>query len=142
MCQSMPKEVVSGLDDLLKKFDALADVGKAAKLETAAKAGGLPIINAAVQFAPKLSTNLARSIHQETIESSDNHVRTEIGPGGDASAYAARQEFGYSDTDALGRTYNQPAHPYMRPAYDTKRDEAVSEVKDVLLMFINQAAGS
>lgn len=31
--------------------------------------------------------------------------------------YARRIELGFSGTDSLGRTYNQPAYPYFGPAY-------------------------
>lgn len=46
--------------------------------------------------------------------------------------YAARIEFGFTGPDSLGRVYNQPAQPYLRPAFDTKRTAAVNEIGRVL----------
>jgi len=40
--------------------------------------------------------------------------------------YAARIEYGYSGTDSRGRTYHQPAQPYLRPALAHK-----TEIKEI-----------
>lgn len=42
--------------------------------------------------------------------------------------YARRIEYGFSGTDSLGRHYNQPAHPYLRPAFDEKAAAVVKAV--------------
>lgn len=44
--------------------------------------------------------------------------------------YARRIEFGFMGTDRLGRTYHQAAQPFMRPAFDTKKEEAAQMIKD------------
>jgi HK97 gp10 family phage protein len=37
--------------------------------------------------------------------------------------YANRIEFGFIGVDSLGRTYNQAAQPYMRPAWDENQGQ-------------------
>jgi HK97 gp10 family phage protein len=130
------KGTITGDKALLAKFKALSKAVQADALENAAKAGILPIQNEAIILAPKDTTTLARSIHTETIKA--NNTYAEVVTGTDVE-YAARQEFGFSGADALGRVYNQAAHPYMRPAYDTKRGEALSETQAALRDIIMSA---
>lgn len=40
---------------------------------------------------------------------------------GSAVVYARRIELGFTGTDSLGRFYNQPPFPYLRPALDAGR---------------------
>lgn len=40
---------------------------------------------------------------------------------GSAVVYARRIELGFTGTDSLGRFYNQPAYPYLRPALSAGR---------------------
>lgn len=136
----MAKKVVTVTGDkaLHDAFMRLKNVGKKQALLTAAKAGILPIQNEAAENAPYKSGNLKRSIHTEEVEVADNHVLVATGTDVD---YAARLEYGFNDTDALGRTYHQPAQPYMRPAYDTKRAEAISEVTAVLTLLVIKEVG-
>lgn len=123
--------------ELIAKFKALDKAVQGSALENAATAGILPIQNEAIRGAPYESGNLSRSIHTETIERSTHY--TEVATGTDVE-YAARQEFGFSDTDSIGRTFNQPANPYMRPAYDTQKRAAENETKEALADLINAAA--
>lgn len=46
--------------------------------------------------------------------------------------YAKRIEFGFTGTDSLGRYYNQPPHPYLRPAYEEQRLQALEKTADLL----------
>lgn len=126
-----------GERELLAKLQQLDRAAQGSALENAATAGILPIQNEAIRLAPYESGNLSRSIHTETVEKSSHYVETATGTDVE---YAARQEFGFSDTDSLGREYNQPAHPYMRPAYDTKHKEAENETKNALIDLILAAA--
>lgn len=41
---------------------------------------------------------------------------------GSIVVYAARVEFGFSGADSLGRNYNQPAKPYLRPILNHKKE--------------------
>jgi HK97 gp10 family phage protein len=133
------KVTIKGDKELLAKFKAL---GKAAQGETlvhAATAGILPIQNEAISTVVKDTGNLARSIHTETLESSNTYA--EVATGTDV-AYGARIEFGFMQADSLGRHYNQAAQPYLRPAHDNKSGEAIKETQAALLDLINAIAGS
>jgi HK97 gp10 family phage protein len=125
-----------GEKQLLAKFQQLNKAVQSATLERAATAGILPIQNEAIQLVAKDTGTLSRSIHTETIEKSDTYV--EVATGTDVE-YALRIEFGYMQADALGRHYNQPAQPYMRPAYDTKRKAAENDTKAALADLIEAA---
>ena len=46
--------------------------------------------------------------------------------------YAARLEFGFRDTDSLGRRYNQAPRPYLRPAFDKSKKEVEKILGDVI----------
>lgn len=127
---------VKGDKELKAAFKQLKAAARGPALMTAAKAGILPIQNEAVENAPYLSGTLKRSIHTEEVEQSDHSAMVTTGTDLD---YAARQEFGFNDTDTLGRTYHQSARPYMRPAYDNKRSEAINEVQDALRDIILSA---
>lgn len=120
---------ISGDRELVATFKRLSAAARGDKLEQAATAGILPIQNEATRLAKWKSGNLRRSIHTETLKKSANAV--EVGTGTDVD-YAQRIEYGFMDTDSLGRTYNQEAQPYMRPAYDTKQGEAIQETENAL----------
>lgn len=70
--------------------------------------------NAARQRAPYKTGTLRRSI--EVIEQGPRQVAV-----GSRQPYAARIEFGFAGRDRLGRLYNQPAKPYLRPAIEETR---------------------
>lgn len=126
----------TGDKELIAKFKRLNAVVRGDTLERAATAGILPIQNEAIRLAPYKEGNLKRSIHTETTEKRATFV--EVTTGTDVE-YAARQEFGFHGADALGRHYNQEAHPYLRPAYDTKKHEAERETQEALKDLINTA---
>lgn len=88
-------------------------------------------------IVPVDTGHLRDSIHQELIESTDTRaviavtpVYEEPNPWGIEPPYARRIEFGFTGTDAPGRHYHQSPQPYMRPAFDTKQDEARQAIKD------------
>jgi len=120
---------VKGEKELLKKFKQLDEGVKGRVLEAAVLSGALIIQNDAIRRVPKVSHTLERSIHTEITESSNDRVVAEIGTD---VVYAARVEFGYTDTDKLGRSYHQPAKPYLRPAFDENQNKARDEIIDAL----------
>ena len=74
---------------------------------------------------------LQGSIHTEMLSADQNRATAGVGP--DASVpYAARLEFGFVGVDSLGRHYNQPPYPYMRPAFDAKSTESTDIIKSSL----------
>lgn len=75
---------------------------------------GMETANAARQRAPYKTGTLRRSI--EVIELGPRQVAV-----GSRQPYAARIEFGFAGRDSLGRLYNQPAKPYLRPAIEETR---------------------
>lgn len=126
-----------GEKELLAKFQALSKAAQGQTLVRAATAGILPIQNEAIVLVAKDEGDLSRSIHTETLESSNTYAETATGTD---KEYAKRIEFGFMKADSLGRHYNQPAQPYMRPAFDTKKQAAENETKAALVDLINAAA--
>jgi HK97 gp10 family phage protein len=124
----MARETVTikNLPEFRRVMMALKAAPSGNALVSIAKAGILPIQNAAIENAPYRSGTLRRSIHTEVLRSGATSAF--VATGTDVP-YARRLEFGFQDTDALGRRYNQAARPYMRPAYDTRRGEAIAEVE-------------
>lgn len=128
---------IKGDKELLTKLTRLGHAAQGQTLVRAATAGILPIQNEAIVLVAKDTLTLARSIHTETIKASQSYA--EVSTGTDVE-YAARIEFGFMQADSLGRHYNQPAQPYMRPAFDTKKTAAENETKAVLRDLINAVA--
>lgn len=110
---------IRGDGELVAKLRALAGKATAAQVRAALMAGALPIQTAAVQRAPVLTGTLRRSIHTETAETSEGVV-ARIGTNVE---YAIHQEFG---------TSRMSGQPYLRPAYDEKKGEALREMAAAL----------
>lgn len=127
---------ITGDKELIAKFQALGKAAQGWNLAKAAKAGILPIQNEAIVLVAKDTGTLARSIH--SVITKHSHTYAEVACGTNV-AYAARIEFGFMQADKLGRHYNQPAQPYMRPAFDTKKKAAENETKAALLDLLNGA---
>jgi phage gpG-like protein len=67
------------------------------------------------------------------LQGSINYVVTEDeGRIGTNVEYARRIEYGFKDTDKLGRKYNQPAKPYLTPALDNNRAEILRRMGEIL----------
>lgn len=88
-------DVVIGIDELNKKFDALSDAVKEQSLAGAVNAGGLVILNAVKANIQKnglmRTRTLSRSVHAETTERSAEKATVEVGTN---LEYAAIHEFG------------------------------------------------
>lgn len=122
-------------DEVLRKFKALEQPGKSRLLKAAGMAGALPIFNEAQQLAAVKTGTLKRSIHIEVILLSDDRIRITIGTN---LVYAARVEFGFMVADSRGRKYNLPPKPYLRPAFDGKKELAKREITLALVDGIYQ----
>lgn len=70
--------------------------------------------NEARRRAPYKTGTLRRSIEVKEMGPRQVAVCSEL-------PYAARIEFGFAGRDSLGRLYNQPAKPYLRPAIEETR---------------------
>lgn len=123
---------VKGLKELQAKFKKLErEAPKVA--ERAGLAGGLIIQELAVMKVPKVSGTLSRSITVR-VASTNSRITVRIGTN---LEYARRIEFGFNDTDSLGRRFNQPAQPYLRPAFDQGKAKALAEIRAALIAQLN-----
>jgi HK97 gp10 family phage protein len=141
-----------GLDDLFKDLDRLSDAVAEKGLIDAGRAGALLIQNEAKVLVRRRSGTLSRSIHNEVAESGPRRAVIHIGTD---LIYAAIHEFGGTIKPKRGkflRFKNQAgeyvftkqvtirAHPYMRPAFDTKRAAAIAEIRAALKTLVEKAA--
>ena len=124
---------ITGGKELLAALENLATVGKGVKLIEAVNAGLLVIQNEAQAQTPYLTGTLRRSIHLGEGKTGATNAYNTTGTD---VAYAARIEYGFDATDSLGRSYHQSAQPYLRPAFDGKKDEATGTVADMIRELI------
>lgn len=148
---------LTGNKRLRQQFDALEQMVRGAILKDAAVAGALLIANEAKELAPYDRGNLRRSIHvggeggggglegdttgtdiggQEIDEKS---VEVKVGTNVE---YARRLELGFYGADKLGRVYNQPPRPYLRPALQSQKDAAVKEAGAAAVQLMRKAVAS
>ena len=110
---------VRGDDELVRKLLRLRQKATPAQARAALMAGGLVIQTAAVPKARVRTGTLRRSIHTETAETTSGAV-ARVGTNVE---YAAAQEFG---------TSRMSGQPYLRPAFDEKRNAALQEMARVM----------
>lgn len=145
---------LTGDKELLRQFQRLERVAQGQVLKRALVSGALLIVNQAKVNAPYLTGNLRRSLHVggegglgglEGDTTGTDIGGQEIGSDyaevsvGTNVAYAARREFGFAGTDSLGRTYNDPATPYLRPAIESEKGAAQREIADAANALIRAA---
>ena len=146
---------IKGVRKLRQKLKKLGEVGGRQAREVAVKAGLLVIENQAKQNVHKQTSTLARSISSE-IESKGE---TTIGRTGTNLEYAAMEEFGTAGLPGgVLKPKNAPylvfeldgkliqtkevkkeAHPYLRPAFDRKKNKAVLEIRRALREVLQKA---
>jgi Bacteriophage HK97-gp10, putative tail-component len=95
-------------------------------------AGAQLFESAAKENAPVLTGRLRDGIHTEVMTDEPTLQQLMVTPVVEAAnkegfdpPYARRIEEGFVGVDSLGRHYNQAAEPYMRPAYDNEKDNAL-----------------
>ena len=140
---------IKGMSELLAKLNALGDMKGQVMLD-ATVAGGLEINNEAKVKAPHKTGTLKRSIHigSQTGKSAPDFTPNDVAGtysdvGGQEVSnekvsiligtnliYAAPQEFGTST--------GVPAHPYLRPAVNSKTNECFRTIGDALKVMIDQ----
>lgn len=123
----MFKIKVEGVKELQAKFDgierelekALADAVSQAAIvvEREAKANSERGGNS---FPHRITGNLMNSIKELRQISQPGRVESQIGT---AVEYGPRLEYGFMDTDRLGRRFNQRPRPFLRPALDENEAE-------------------
>ena len=115
--------------------DAVQLLESPAEQTAALSAGALLILNDAVTRAPYLTGNLRRSGRLD--ERTQGEVAVVF--GGPGAPYARRIELGFSGQDSLGRRYNQPARPYLRPAFDAQQRAALGEIAHATQQLLRRA---
>ncbi len=111
---------LKGLDALVQRIERLEAGLQEQALGAALYTGALIVEADAKVRVPKVTGTLARSIHTE--------VRGATAVVGTNVVYARRIEYGFVGLDSLGRRYNQPPQPYLRPALATNRDAVLATV--------------
>lgn len=151
----MPAQVTAEIVNLSEFQGQLKRIGKAAGEQTlvdAVTAALLLVQNSAKEKAPKLTRTLSRSIHIEITESSPTHAEGAVGTN---VVYGPIQEFGgvvtpkkakalhwvskQTGEDVFAQRVVIPPHPYLRPAWDEKRNAMIETVKRVITNAIKAA---
>lgn len=141
---------ISGNDVIVRRLLRLRDEIRGPGLDAAAVAGAMPIQNHAKLKAPALTGNLRRSIHTELIARGQAMVGTNL-------VYAKQVEYGGTILPRVARAlafrtrdgrmvfarrvYQRP-RPYMRPAFDEKREDAVRATGVAIADVVMKAAKS
>lgn len=150
---------VVGLEETRRAFQRLSGKMRGQTLLAGVVAGGWKIVNRAkdrlIANKSYITGTLHRSIHVgghtelspdfsasegysdiEGEEISADRAQVEAGTN---LVYAPRVEYGFSGADSLGRVYNQPAKPYLRPAFDEGQEEVEKEVDRIVGKLIDEA---
>lgn len=151
------KVTVLGAKEAADAFERLPDTIAAQNLEDAAVSGARLIVNKAKINVKKKTGTAFRSIHigghtDKTPEFDPSEPYSDIGgvevsrervkvEAGTNIIYGPRLEFGFTGVDSLGRKYNQPAYPFLGPAYDSEKDAVVKEIGDALDILIAKDMG-
>lgn len=141
---------LTGDKQLERQFTAMSDAMRGQTLKRALIAGALLIANEAKRLAPYETGNLRRSIHVGGEGVEGNTTGSDIGGQevgrdyaevsvGTNVEYARRRELGFMGTDSLGRTYHDPATPYLRPAVESQKGAVQQEIADAARDLIRAA---
>lgn len=129
---------VKGIDVLTLRTKKLVSAARQGLKDSVPEAAQLFVAEAQA-LVPVVTGRLRDAIHQEPSVDEPNRQVAIVAPCVPASnqvgfdpPYARRVEFGFVGRDSLGRQYDQPAQPYMRPAFDTRKDEARKTIEDGL----------
>lgn len=110
---------IDGLDRILRKLDRMAPAVEREIKAGALQKGGEIFADEARDLAPVRTGNLRSHIEvSELVKDEKGHDAVLIGPTNEAF-YGIFDEFGTEDT---------PAEPFMRPAYDNRREAAQASV--------------
>lgn len=112
----MPNDFDDAARDLMQMDRAIQNA-----LPIAAEQGSLPVKREAIARAPRGATRkLVRSIDDKEVESDRNHAVHAVVVG---AYYGFFHEYG---------TSKMPAHPFVRPAADTKKPEVLAAMQRVI----------
>jgi HK97 gp10 family phage protein len=114
---------VEGGDKLARKLQMLAEEVAREHMRECALAGA-EVIRAEVEaLAPHKTGTLAGDIQKEVKKQTKSRVDVHIGPGKEGW-YGRLVEDGHAIVVAGKKVGDVPPHPFMRPAFDAKTDEA------------------
>jgi HK97 gp10 family phage protein len=113
---------LEGAEDLDRALRQVSGRATGLTLARAADAGAQVIAEEAKRLAPRDTGALADGITVQPGKLQQGRAQINVGPGKD-EWYGALQELG---------TEHMPAHPFLRPALEGKKDEAAEAVRDVL----------
>lgn len=109
---------LSGDKELERQLRRLNAAMGGAALVTILEQAGEIILDAAEPNVPYRTGALRESGHVGKQESGGHSAEVSVIYD---KPYSARIEYGFFGTDSLGRTYHQPAQPYLRPAIASTR---------------------
>jgi HK97 gp10 family phage protein len=114
---------IQGLVELIATFNRLPDVVAQNALRPAVSAGATVIENEVISRAPVLTGKLKANVYQKYIPEESNSINATyfVGVRNDEAFYWRFQEFGTSKMSAT---------PFVRPAFEAKKQEAIQEIKD------------
>lgn len=120
---------ILGMDELMRKLDAIPADLRGGVAADALMAGAVPIQSAWKEKAPVETGQYRQSIHTTLVEGQGSEVWVEIGTDIVDPPYPFFLEYG---TSKMG------AKPSMRPAFDEQRDNAIAEVGDVIMTMLDR----
>lgn len=130
---------VRGVDAISLKVKRWVDFARVG-LKFGASEAAFIFENEAKAQVPVDTGMLRDGIHTETIEDAPTRQVLAVTPVVESGnkygfdpAYARRIEFGFMGTDSLGRTYHQPAQPYMRTAFEMRKADAEEAIRNGVL---------
>lgn len=145
---------LTGDQRLKAQLAAIEAAAQGRMVKAALVAGALLVANKAKALAPYDTGNLRRSIHVGGEGSmgglEGGSTGTDIGGQeitktsaqvlvGTNVEYARRLELGFTRADSLGRVYNQPARPYLRPSLESESGAVIKEFSDAMVDLLRGA---
>lgn len=133
---------LEGLEDTVRNLGELSRATQKNVVRRTLLNAGEPTANVASSLAPERSGILAFSIvvatqltarHRGEMRNRASEVEVYIGPAGGQGAlfYASHQEFG---------TVLTPAHPYMRPAWESTKGQVLALIVSGLRAQVERSA--
>lgn len=150
---------VVGLEETKKAFQRLSGDMRGQIMLAGVVAGGWKIVNRAKDRLIANKSYITGTLHRSLHVGGHTDLSPDFNPGegysdiggeevgadraqveaGTNLVYGPRVEHGFSGADSLGRVYNQPAKPYLRPAFDEGQAEAEKEIDRIVDKLIDEA---
>ena len=121
---------IRGMETLKRRMKALIDNARGELLRKAGLAGAEVIREEAQRLAPKRTGRGAANIEIQVEQASGSNTTAKVGYDKKDAWHMVFQELG---------TRHHAAQPHLRPAIDTKKDQAVKAVGHVLKAGIDRA---